>query len=241
MLFCLFFKSLSTLSFHLMLCVEGEEGEERGRQGGSSNSVGFDTTEWDESLLWKQQDPIYPDGTTYWFSVFWWTTNTNMAPLSSTHPTFYAHIHLSPILWRQLMFSHCQILFPYGRYIHPPFLCFLFLRSARSPRRTRTMIDSQESWGDLSLIFLSACQRAISFSLPPSSSSFSSTILLPPSILFSYLLNGLVTSPSLIVIPHSRKPKETEVVKKNNKTLLNWPSLHLRGVWHASSLQLREL
>lgn len=150
--------------------------------------------------MWKQRDPIYPDGFTYWFSVFWWTTNTNMAPLSSTHPTFHSHIRLSPMQRRQLMFSHCQNCIPTREvYSTPPFFCFSFLRSTRSPRRTRAMIDSQASWGDPSLIFLSACQRAISFLPPPSSFSSSSTVLLPPSVLSSYLLNGPVTAPSLVL------------------------------------------
>lgn len=93
------------------------------------------------------------------------------------------------------MFSQCQILFLYySGFSSRPLPLFLVSCSARSPHRTRTMIDSQASWGDLSLICLSACQRAISFlpfpllPPPPPSSSL-------PESSPCYLLNGLVTAP----------------------------------------------
>lgn len=106
------------------------------------------------------------------------------------------------------MFSHFQILFSSGKRIQPPFFFFFpFLCSA----------DHHTGWGPWLTVrgaeetcHSSSYRRvrgAISFSPPPSSSSFSSAIFLPPSILCRYLFNGRVTSPSSQLLGTPENPQ----------------------------------
>lgn len=158
--------------------------------------------ECDEGLAWKQQDPVYPGGLAYWFSVFWSTTNTSTAPFSRTHPTFFSHVHLLLMTWPQLMFSHCQI------YIHPA-------SSSPSPVSLQCQIVTQDEYHDwqpgklrrpVTHLPISVSEGYLRLASPLFLFLLSSTILLPPSVL-SYLLNGLVASPSLKSSTAPRKPE----------------------------------
>lgn len=126
-----------------------------------------------------------------------------------------------------------------GVYIHPLLSLLLFLHSARSSRRPRTMIDSQASWGDPSLIFLSVCQRAIVFFASPLlflHFLLNRTSFLPP-LVISSLSSQWTGNPAALQL--TKTPEIWQEQKKNPLPLS--PFLHLKGVWHASSLQLSEL
>lgn len=129
-------------------------------------------------------------------------------------PTPARHLFLAPIqlsfhtytfllmTWPQLMFSHCQI------YIHPA-------SSSPSPVSLQCQIVTQDEYHDwqpgklrrpVTHLPISVSEGYLRLASPLFLFLLSSTILLPPSVL-SYLLNGLVASPSLKSSTAPRKPE----------------------------------
>lgn len=189
---------------------------------------GFDVKEAGSNLIWWSHLLIF---------CFLWNSNMHLSKFTVRHKPF------TPAMATANVLSLSNSLLIWEVCSTPLFLFFFsFLSSA----------DHHTGWGPWLTVreaeetcHSSSYQRvrgAISFSPPPSSSSFSSTFFLPPSILSRYLFNGRVTSPPSQLFSTPENPQvQSKRTTLHTLLLLNWHLLHLRGVWHASSLQLSDL
>ena len=186
-----------------------------GGGGVSCNTVRLTPLSEMRVLVWKQRDPIYPDGIAYRLSLFGFTTNTDMAARPNAGPK---PIRL-PIHTCTFHPRHGASLCFHTVNIHSSplsFLCFSFLSAAASPHRTRTMTDGQASWRDLSLIFLSTCQGGTISCSPPLLFLHLLLHRPPPSLSPLLLSSQWAGDLSVIVVIHrSRKPPQRP--RRSNK------------------------